>query len=288
MNYLESFREMVSLRGLRESTLKTYLTYITAYLDYVSDILCKTPEDVSWQELRTFVKWIQKERGIGDRTINYVIAQLRFFTLYVLHQPWDPYQMPYRKFDRYIPFVPVRSEVQAFINAVADHKAKMMIILMYSCGLRIGEVCNLRYEDIDRAGMRIHITQCKNRSDRYVPLSPFVIDALTRYWRMYGGKSEDYIFRSKNDSSKHVDSGYVFRRIQATEKALGWPHRFKAHTFRHAFATHFYESTGDLLALKELLGHRSINSTTVYVTLSERMVRKYSSPIESLEISYAQ
>ncbi len=286
MNYLESFREMISLRGLRESTLRTYLTYITAYLDYVSNILCKIPEDVTWQEMRTFVQWIQKERGIGDRTINYVIAQLRFFTLYVLHQPWDPYQMPYRKFDRYIPFVPSSSEVQTFINAVVDHKAKMMIILMYSCGLRIGEVCNLRYEDIDRAGMRIHITKCKNRSDRYVPLPPLVIDALTRYWRMYGGKSGDHIFRSRRDPSKHVDSSYAFRHIQATENALGWSHRFKAHTFRHAFATHFYEATGDLLALKELLGHRSINSTTVYVTLSERMVRKYSSPIESLEISY--
>lgn len=286
MDYLESFREMISLRGLREGTLRTYLTYITAYLEYVSDILSKTPEEVTWQEMRTFVQWIQKERGIGDRTINYVIAQLRFFTLYVLHQPWDPYQMPYRKFDRYIPFVPSRSEVQTFINAVADHKAKMMIILMYSCGLRIGEVCNLRYEDIDRAGMKLHITKAKNRSDRYVPLSPFVLDALTSYWRMYGGKSGDYIFRRRKDPSRHVDSHYVFRHIQTTEKALGWNHRFKCHTFRHAFATHFYEETGDLLALKELLGHRSINSTTVYVTLSERMVRKYSSPIESLEVSY--
>lgn len=286
MNYLESFREMISLRGLRESTLRTYLTYITAYLDYVSDILGKTPEDVSWQEMRTFVQWIQKERGIGDRTINYVIAQLRFFTLYVLHQPWDPYQMPYRKFDRYVPFVPSRGEVRTFINSVADHKAKMMIILMYSCGLRIGEVCNLRFEDISRASMKIHITRGKNRSDRYVPLSPFVLDALTHYWRMYGGISGDFIFRSKTDPSKPVSTGYTSRIIIGTEMKLGWPHRFTNHTFRHAFATHFYEDTGDLLALKEILGHHSINSTTVYVTLSERTLRKHSCPIESLGVSY--
>ena len=285
MNYLELFREMISLRGLRESTLKSYLTYITVYLSYVSDVLGKLPEDVTWDEMRTFIHWIQAKRGIGDRTINYVIAQLRFFTIYVLHKPWDPYQIPYRKFDRYLPFVPDRNEVLTIINAITDRKAKMMIMLMYSCGLRISEVCKLRYEDISRASMKIHIVRGKNRSDRYVPLSPAILDALSKYWRIYG-KPMGYLFRQKKNSQKPVTSTYVFNHIKEAEESLGWQHRFSSHTFRHAFATHFYEDTGDLLALKEILGHHSINSTTVYVTLSDRIIGKYQSPIESMEINY--
>ena len=87
--YLNAYREMISLRGLTGHTLKSYSTYIRAYLDYLSNILHKRPEDVSWDELRDYIRWIQKNRNLSDRTINASISQLRFFTLYVLHKPWD-------------------------------------------------------------------------------------------------------------------------------------------------------------------------------------------------------
>ena len=91
--YFESYREMISLRGLTGHTLKGYCTYIRAYLDYLQRILCKRPEDVSWQEMWAFIQWLQKERSLADRTVNCAISQLRFFTLYVLHQPWDCTQL---------------------------------------------------------------------------------------------------------------------------------------------------------------------------------------------------
>ena len=74
---------------------KSYCTYIRAYLDYLSAFLHKTPEDVSWDELRDYIRWLQKSRALSDRTINCAISQLRFFTLYVLHQPWDDTQLPF-------------------------------------------------------------------------------------------------------------------------------------------------------------------------------------------------
>lgn len=84
-NYLDSFREMISLRGLTAHTLKNYCTYIRAYLDYLATFLHKAPEDVSWDELRDYIRWLKKSRNLSDRTINCAISQLRFFTLYVLH-----------------------------------------------------------------------------------------------------------------------------------------------------------------------------------------------------------
>lgn len=88
-DYLKQFREMISLRGLTDHTVKSYSTYIRAYLDYLSSVLGKLPEDVSWAELRDYIRWLQKERSLSDRTINHCISQLRFFTMYVLHKPWD-------------------------------------------------------------------------------------------------------------------------------------------------------------------------------------------------------
>ena len=102
-DYLNLFREMISLRSLTEHTAKSYSTYIKTYLFYLSEILHKTPEEVSWSDLREFVRWLQREKSLSDRTINHCISQLRFFTLYVLHKPWDSTQLPMRKFDSYLP-----------------------------------------------------------------------------------------------------------------------------------------------------------------------------------------
>ena len=141
--YLDSFREMISLRGLTDHTLKNYCTYIRAYLDYLTNILHKSPEDVSWDELHDYIRWLQKSRDLSDRTVNCAISQLRFFTLYVLHKPWDDTQLPMRKFDTHIPYVPTRNEVQLFLGSLPTLKQKAMVSLMYSSGLRIGEVCRL-------------------------------------------------------------------------------------------------------------------------------------------------
>ena len=102
--------------------------------------------------------------------------------MYVLHKPWDPTQLPLRKFDAYLPYVPSQEEAFQFISTMPDIKPKAMCALMYSSGLRIGEVCRLRYEDIDRKNMRIHISHTKARQDRYASLSRYALDLLTQYW----------------------------------------------------------------------------------------------------------
>ena len=109
--YFNSFKQMISLRGLTDHTLKSYCTYISAYLDYLNDILHKSPENVSWQDMRDYIIWLQQSRRLADRTINIAISQLRFFTMYVLHKPWDDTQLPKRRFDTYLPTVPTQSEV---------------------------------------------------------------------------------------------------------------------------------------------------------------------------------
>lgn len=283
--YLDAFVTMISLRGLTDHTLKSYTTYISAYLDFVFDFLRKDPADVTWDEMRLFIKHLQMTRSLADRTINAAISQLRFFTMYVIHKPWDQTQLPMRRFDQYIPFIPSREEVAMFINAIDDPKTRAMVILMYSSGLRIREVCNIKCEDIDRKNMRIHITRSKNRSDRYAMLSPVALKELEAYWRRCG-RPRNYLFPQRSNPDKPNDPQYVDRYMKSTEDKLGWPHRISSHTLRRAFATHFYEDTQDLLTLKHLMGHKSINSTTIYVILSNVSLRKYASPFDSLEVRH--
>ena len=265
--YLSTFREMISLRGLTDHTLKNYCTYIRAYLDYLSRFLHKTPDDVSWDEMRGFIRWLQKSRHLSDRTINCAISQLRFFTLYVLHKPWDDTQLPMRRFDEYLPYVPSKKDTWTFISTMPDLKHKTMTALMYSSGLRIGEVCSLRYEDVDRRNMRLHISHGKNRHDRHAIPSKAALDLLTQYWFAYG-RPRGYLFPKQNGQDRPIDTFFLSRHIHAHEDRLGWERRLTCHSFRHAFGTHLYEDGADLLTIKALLGHKSLNSTTIYVHLA--------------------
>ena len=279
MDYFKTYREMISLRGLTDHTVKSYSTYIRSYLEYLQTILLKQPENVSWDDLRDYIRWLQKERSLSDRTINACISQLRFFTMYVLHKPWDPTQLPMRKFDSYLPFVPTQKEADIFISTLSDLKPKAMVSLMYSAGLRVGEVCNLRYCDIERKNMRIHIAHSKSRSDRYAILSQKALDLLTRYWFEYGRPTE-WLFPKQTDSSRPIDTFYICRHMRAHEDSLGWEHRLTCHSFRHAFGTHLYENGADLLTIKNLMGHRSLNSTLLYIHLASYPSRNVISPFD--------
>ena len=173
---------MISLHVLTDHTMTSYCTYITAYSDFVANTLHVQPSEVGYPDIIRFLDSLKEERGLSDRTINWAISQIRFFTMYVLHKPWDPTQVPMRRFDTYLPYVPSQDETRQFISTMTDIKQKAMVALMYSSGLRIGEVCRLRYEDIQRRNMRIHIAHGKNRSDRYALLSSAALDILTQYW----------------------------------------------------------------------------------------------------------
>lgn len=172
-----------------------------------------------------------------------------------------------RKFDTYLPFVPTQEEVKTFIASMPDIKTKAMTAVMYSAGLRIGEVCHLRYEDIQRKNMRIHITHGKNRSDRYAVLSKEALDILTQYW-FECGRPTGWLFPKQRDPSRPIDTFFLSHHIHKHEATLGWPKRLTCHSFRHAFGTHLYENGVDLMTIKTLMGHKSLNSTTIYVHLA--------------------
>ena len=281
--YFNLFREMISLRGLSDHTLLSYCTYIRSYLDYLERILKKNPEDISWAELRDFIRWLQNDRNLSDRTVNTAIAQLRFFTVYVLHKPWVDSQLPKRRFDSYLPFVPSQKDTWIFISSIQDLRFKAIVSLMYSSGLRSGEVRHLKYSDISRKDMRIHVLHSKSRNDRYAPLSSHALSILTEYWFAYN-KPTDWLFPSdwpgKDGQTVPVSSQYMSSHIRDQEAALGWEHRITAHTFRHAFATHLYENGSDLLTVKALLGHKSITSTTIYVHLANTTLRQTVNPFD--------
>ena len=281
MDYIKKYQKMISLRNLSDHTKKSYTTYLKTYLEFL-ELIHKYPSQVTIKDLQKYVIWLKETKHLADRTINAAISQLRFFTIYVLGKSWDPSAVPMRKFDTYLPFVPTKAEVQEFISTIPDIRVKAMVAVMYSSGLRIGEVCHLRYEDIERKNMRIHIPHSKNRSDRYAMMSKLALELLTKYW-FECGRPMGYLFPQKKDPEKPVDTFYLSRHIHAHEDRLGWPRRLTCHSFRHAYGTHLYENGTDLYTIKALMGHKSLNSTLIYVHLSVGGNITAKSPLDLME-----
>lgn len=285
-DYIKSYREMISLRGLTDHTLKSYTTYIKIYLNYVQDILHKDPSDVTWQEIRDFLLWVKSQKGLSDRTINHITSQIRFFTIYVLHKEWDKYQIPYRKFDAKLPFIPTREEMAHFFHAIPDLKFRAFFALLYSSGLRVGEACSLRCSDIQMSRNRIRIPVSKSRSEQFAPLNEHALRLLIAYWRSLPKEKRPYgdqwLFPCSRKPQNHISPSHAQRAILATEEALGWSHRFTCHTFRHSYATFLYEDGADLIQIQKLLRHKSLNSTTIYVHLAALDPSSIRSPFDEI------
>lgn len=159
---------------------------------------------------------------------------------------------------------------------------RAMCALLYSSSLRIGELCHFRYEDIDRKNMRIHIRSSKAREDRYAVMSKYDLDLLTQYW-FQCGRPMGWLFPARRTPEKPICTFHLLRCIHDHEDRLGWPRRLTCHSFRHAFGTHLYENGTDFLTIKALLGHRSLNSTTIYVHLASNRFSSVVNPLDRME-----
>lgn len=262
--YFDAFEKMLRLRNLAEGTLSAYTVYLKCYLSYISEMLSKQPEEVTWDDLRDYIFYLADIKKISPRTINGYISQLRFFYLYVLNKPWDPYQIPYQKFDTHVPEVLTRREVMEFISGIGNLKQKSVISLMYSSGLRVNEVCKLRYDDISREKMSIIIREGKNRFGSIAILSKNALEILTKYW-VTSGKPRGWLFPGQKEDT-HITAATARAYIKNRTAELGWKKNVTCHCLRRAFGTHLYQSKVDILAIKHLMRHKSLNSTVAYIS----------------------
>lgn len=268
-SYVNRFSDILSLRDLAESTISNYLSYLNQFLDFVELSLSgKLPEDVTWEEIRSYVRHLKDIRKLNPRSINPHVAQLRDFFLYVLHRDWDHYQVPYLKYDEYLPAVPTKAEMERIIYSMAFSKYQCIIVLMYSAGLRVNEALNLKYEDISFSRMQIHVSKTKNRSARKAILAQKTKNLMYWHWVSSGRPDKgEYLFPGQIPGS-HLCDESVRRTMKKHLASIGMGDRgFTPHSCRHCFGLTLYESGADLLSIRDAMGHKSINSTTVYVSL---------------------
>ena len=282
-DYIHKYSDILSFRELADGTIATYISYLRIFLDWISFELDGKPvPDVSWEEIRSFCLFLKNVKHLNPRTINVYIAQLRDFFIYVLHKDWDIREVPYLHYDEHLPSFLTVPEVNRLIDSFTNIKHKAEIALLYSSGIRVSELCRLHCGDIYLAKKHIYISKSKNRSDRYAVLADRVVPILKEYIRREyaSATKDDWLFPGQMPGS-HISTQSIYNELIRQYAALGWKERgFNCHTLRHSFGLHLYEAGTDLMTIKEAMGHKSISSTTIYLTLGIGNGRSVTSPYD--------
>jgi hypothetical protein len=182
--------------------------------------------------------------------------------------------------DASLPTVMSRNTAQNLLNAVVNIKHQTLLVLLYSAGLRVGEVVRLRLEDLDEERRLIRVRGGKGRRDRYTLLSDLAIEMVEEYRREY--RPDAWLFPGPR-AGRHLNERTVQKIVAQARQTASIPQHVTAHTLRHSFATHLLEGGTDLRYIQELLGHSSPKTTQIYTHVSRKELGNILSPVDSLE-----
>jgi integrase/recombinase XerD len=203
-----------------------------------------------------------------------------FFFKQVCNKPYKVPSILFAAHSNKLPAVMQVHEVFDLINTLTNIKHKTIITLLYSTGMRVSEIANLKIEDIDSKLMRIKVVNGKGKKDRFVPLSQLVLVALRQYYLQY--KPIAYLFNG-NGAGKKYSSRSIQHLLQNTLAKIGLQHKnYTVHTIRHSFATHLIDNGADIQLIQELLGHHSLAQTTAYLHLSTKRINQAVNPYDAM------
>jgi site-specific recombinase XerD len=261
---LKKLSEDMKMRNFSHYTYDAYMGKTREMIRYFN----KPMEKVTMEELRYFLyQHLLIERKLADRSINYYNSIIRFVYEVTLDRVLNKKQLPMRKKKRAVYKVLTREELGAFFNCVDDFKFKTIFMLAYGAGLRIGEIANLRVEDIDSKTMRIFVREGKGNKERYTILSKQSLEMLRIYWsKCRQNKRWGRIFLS--ESGKAITEYVIRTHFRKYRKKANLNEKVTMHTLRHCFATHLIERGATIIQVKELMGHRNIRSTMHYVHIA--------------------
>ena len=228
----------------------------------------KPIEELNEMDIRNFIGRMVVEKRHTPGTINAYSAAIRFFFAVTLNRTMNYLQIPRMKTPKTLPTILTRDEVAELIAQSANLKHKALLLTAYGSGLRVSELVSLKTTDIDSASMRVVVRGGKGQKDRYTILSETSLLALRDYWRRYHPKSPaGYLFPGTKNIG-HLTANAVACAIDTAHSKASIKKTISPHTLRHCFATHLLEDGYSLLQIKEMLGHSSIQSTTIYLHLA--------------------
>ncbi len=267
--------EDMSVRNLAENTQSAYLQQVAAYSRYFG----RSPDQLGPEEIRTYQLYLMEVRALTPSSICVATGALRFLYKITLKRTWAVEEIPMPKRPRKLPEILSPEEERHFLDAIINHKHRAILMTAYAAGLRVSEATHLKVTDIDSQRMMLRVEQGKGMKDRYVMLSPRLLDVLRTYWK--SARPTQWMFPGEVPGQP-ITREAVGLACQKARRDAGITKPITPHALRHAFATHLLESGADLRTIQLLLGHRSLATTARYLKVATTTVCATTSPFDLL------
>jgi integrase/recombinase XerD len=273
---LQNLQMKLQVRRYSVSTQKSYYQSFRAFLVFVYPLPL---HHVAKQHIYQYHQKMITERNISRSTQNQSINAIKFYLEHVLGQDRQFFDLERPKKSQNLPVVLSLEEVQSILKHTKNLKHKAMLTLLYSAGLRMGELLNLKIRDVDSKTMRIWVREGKGVKDRMTILSPLMLQLLRNYFRKY--RPAKYLFESP--SGEQYSGSSVRKVLQRSTIAAGILKNVRPHTLRHSFATHLLENGTNLRYIQTLLGHTSAKTTEIYTHVSTKKLDEVKSPLDLMK-----
>lgn len=273
--HLKLFEQEMTRRNFAKNTVENYIGCLRVFFDKMPK---DHPKNIHESDIRDF---LSKYASVNTQR-NYHSAIKRFYEI-CMRQPNKFKYIPYARKAHKIPIVLSQDEVQAMFTACENIKHKVMLALLYSAGLRVSELINLKWCHIDRSRMIINIVAAKGNKDRQVMLDENLIPALEQYYREY--KPKEYVL---NGQFPEKELRYSDRSVLNVVKQLATKAGIKkdvwTHLMRHCAFTHMVEAGTDINLIQRLAGHASPKTTAIYTHMSDKLISKIRSPLNKIKL----
>lgn len=256
-------------------TQENYLCSVGTFLKYFEKEV--EPKAISIQSIK---EWLLTFNTINTR--NHKLCAIKSFYEITVGMPLKLDKIPFSKKDKKLPIVLSQNEIQRMFDVCENKKHKVILALLYSCSLRVSELINLKWKDIDRSRMIINILQAKGNKDRQVALNDTLIKLLAEYYQEY--KSSVYVLNGQGNSAQYSERSVNEVVKQLASKAGVKNKRVYTHLIRHTSATHMVEAGTDINLIQKILGHSNVKTTNIYLHISHNHISKIPSPLQSIRM----
>ncbi|MCD4666420.1 tyrosine-type recombinase/integrase [archaeon] len=262
----------LKLRGFANNTIKTYLNHNKLFLDYIK----KQPEEIIEDDIKEYFADLTS-KNLSSKTISLKISALKFLYDDILKKNVVNIKTP--KTSKQIPEVLTKEEIIKLIDAAKNDKSKLIIRFLYSTGLRVSELTNLKINDINLENRESWVRGGKGGKDRFFQVPHSLVEDLKKYILTLP-EEEKYLFPGKNNT---ITPRNIQKIVENAAKKAGLNKKVSPHKLRHSYATHLLDEGVDIRLIQELLGHASISTTQIYTHVSNKQLKKVKSPLDTLE-----
>jgi len=275
---IKAMGDHLIIKAYSNSTIKTYLNEMKQFLYRLGKI---PADELQPAHLKKYFVYCFETLHLSENTLHSRMNAIKFYYEQVLHRERFFWEIPRPKKPLQLPMLLNEEELRKLFNALSNKKHKAMLFTVYSAGLRVSEIVNLKLKHIDSERMQILIENAKGKKDRYVNLSPILLDILRKYIQQYEPRPKLYLFESEQ-----TGNAYPTRTVQQifsnAKRDAGILKDVGIHSLRHSFATHLLDKGTDIRYIKDLLGHFDIKTTERYLHVSKKQLVNITSPLDEL------